>query len=569
MTGGGFTADHLVILSSVQRVNMTEWRHYLEREWPSLMRKNSRLLVLGGVHGKKSGAVGRGDAGLLEDSQGQIMLLKRSFAKDIEHKNIVMEMVDISEYTLPNSRKMDDVKLVDVVRRFQPTVLILASCWTKQSVLNGVFRSSGIYSVMIMQEELAGITKGRHIFLDAKQKEIIEKVADDDNNVKNLLLWGSSGTGKTLLLLEALRIKLSQAAKESVKVRVIVTAYWPECKLLMDRLKSGLNLDTDIAVNYYSSAKELCEEVGVEYRRHEAQETLNGLFSKLAEDDSCRKTIVVVDEILIRYFDSGQGTRKAGDTDWSDLTTRPGVEYLIALSPYSNGHLLSSGGNFSGITPPNDENTFSSQLLLRHRNSYEIQRLFLFYVEHIQRLTNTLPITLDEAAVSERLPPGRIPVMIETSRFEDEPVDFVMALDYVAGKYVLQGESVTVLAHPPYIEDAKIAKWCADKNGKLFNGSTDEENGVKWRGSEDEVIVELGVAKNKLMSFLEVLTRARLMYVKVVEWGQGDDTEGYLRMAADHAEMEACGPRYLRKQCDFLGEKLIVKEMLRKSDCDR
>ena len=41
----------------------------------------------------------------------------------------------------------------------------------------------------------------------------------------NVFLYGSSGTGKTLLSSEAVKIKLSQFKQDNKPVRVIVTSY--------------------------------------------------------------------------------------------------------------------------------------------------------------------------------------------------------------------------------------------------------------------------------------------------------------------------------------------------------
>ena len=47
-----------------------------------------------------------------------------------------------------------------------------------------------------------------------------------------LFLWGSSGTGKTVLSLEALKIKLSHFKAENKTVKVIVTTFWGDTPLL-------------------------------------------------------------------------------------------------------------------------------------------------------------------------------------------------------------------------------------------------------------------------------------------------------------------------------------------------
>ena len=76
---------------------------------------------------------------------------------------------------------------------------------------------------MILSKYRADITEDRCIGLDATQKKIIEKVVDIPT--KNIFLWGSSGTGKTIVLTEILKIKISHYKKTNIRLNVFVTSY--------------------------------------------------------------------------------------------------------------------------------------------------------------------------------------------------------------------------------------------------------------------------------------------------------------------------------------------------------
>ena len=90
-----------------------------------------------------------------------------------------------------------------------------------------------------MSEDRATITNGQYYYLDEIQKEIITTIAKDHEQTenpknlktKNLFLWGSRGTGKTLVLTEALSMKVSYYRKKKVNLNVFVTTY--------DRWKGG------------------------------------------------------------------------------------------------------------------------------------------------------------------------------------------------------------------------------------------------------------------------------------------------------------------------------------------
>ena len=192
-----YTAEHLVIITSNYENSAREWRTYLYERWNELVRKNSRILVLAGVHGTNQGKVGNNDPGLFQDNEKQIQILKRKWAQDIDEKNVEVSIVDVATYQ--DSNEMDNQKLIKSIKDHNPTILVLSFCWSKISDLNDVLRSAGIYTLLIMSEERAQITEGRYVILDDRQKEIVETVSE--NNTKNVFLWGGSGTGKTLLLM--------------------------------------------------------------------------------------------------------------------------------------------------------------------------------------------------------------------------------------------------------------------------------------------------------------------------------------------------------------------------------
>ena len=64
---------------------------------------------------------------------------------------------------------------------------------------------------------------------------------------KSLLLWGSSGTGKTLALVEALKRKVSYCKRRKIQYKVFVcsfSSYRDNCKQLLNDLKTKYGLQT-------------------------------------------------------------------------------------------------------------------------------------------------------------------------------------------------------------------------------------------------------------------------------------------------------------------------------------
>ena len=74
-----FHNEKLVIISSNEKISMFTWSIYLRKNWDRLMKENTRLLVLAGVHGNMDGRLGKnedkGRDNFVKDSEGQATVL--------------------------------------------------------------------------------------------------------------------------------------------------------------------------------------------------------------------------------------------------------------------------------------------------------------------------------------------------------------------------------------------------------------------------------------------------------------------------------------------------------------
>ena len=148
-----FHEENLVIISSNEKINMMRGRSHLKENWERLMKENTRLLVLAGVHGKEDGRLGEngveGKDNFVKDSEGQVEFLKDKFGNDIQKKNISFAVKDVGSHR--NRSELDSDAFVSTVREFQPTMLLLAFCWSHKSELNDLLRAAGIFSTLILR----------------------------------------------------------------------------------------------------------------------------------------------------------------------------------------------------------------------------------------------------------------------------------------------------------------------------------------------------------------------------------------------------------------------------------
>ena len=118
-----------------------------------------------------------------------------------------------------------------------------------------------------MSQDRAELTEGKYVVLDDKQKEIVERMANEQP--QNLILWGSSGTGKTILLTQALGIKASYFKRQNIETKIIVSSFGNvhiQPKKLMEDLENKylghLKLEKKDLVLF----KELCGGKYIEYK---------------------------------------------------------------------------------------------------------------------------------------------------------------------------------------------------------------------------------------------------------------------------------------------------------------
>ena len=128
-----------------------------------------------------------------------------------------------------------------------------------------------------------------------------------------LFVYGSAGTGKTLILCEALKIKLSQLLSQGRRVRILATGFYDDftTELLNNfRTKYLVNMK-DIEV---MGLRELCRDLNVEYNYETPRDTINRVITSLSDKytDTEIVTLLLVDEVWPCEDVQPTGQRKTG-----------------------------------------------------------------------------------------------------------------------------------------------------------------------------------------------------------------------------------------------------------------
>ena len=175
-----------------------------------------------------------------------------------------------------------------------------------------------------------------------------------------LFVYGSAGTGKTLILCEALKIKLSQLRTQGRRVRILATGFSDRktTELLNTfRTKYLVNMK-DIEV---MSLEDLCRELDIEYNYGRApRDTINRVINSLSEKHPETVTLLLVDKVR-------PCAREQTTPDWRDLEVRENIIGLLGLTPRA------PGASSTEVLPPVNSSVLTRPLIYKHRNCPQIR----------------------------------------------------------------------------------------------------------------------------------------------------------------------------------------------------
>ena len=198
-----------------------------------------------------------------------------------------------------------------------------------------------------------------------------------------MFLWGFSGSGKTAISMETVKIKVSHCKEKNKSVRVIVTKYsgHDNHQLMTNMRKYLKNIDVQIL----PSLKQLCKDLNCKWVMTKPKDTIKAVIRSLSLEKTDQLTIFVCDEVPPCRHD-GQTT-----PDWTDLATADNVEWILSIRP--TGGICKETIN---MKPPSDPSILDRKLVHGHRNSYPIRSVSISSLYYILLIifTYMLYITL-------------------------------------------------------------------------------------------------------------------------------------------------------------------------------
>ena len=169
-------------------------------EWTK-NRSNDKILIICGAHGNPDGSL---------DKQAEASDLREMKADWIKRKVVREEQVEVLDLFvyLKQGVEVDKSKFIAKVLQVNPGIIAICVCHSHLSQIHFILIEAGIISVQKLERDLQLATRGRCIELDETQRKLLFTVAKPKNICKTTIIHGPEGSGKTILALEVLKMKL-------------------------------------------------------------------------------------------------------------------------------------------------------------------------------------------------------------------------------------------------------------------------------------------------------------------------------------------------------------------------
>ena len=223
--------------------------------------------------------------------------------------------------------QIQEKEFIAKVREIAPNIIAICICYSHLSQVHLILEKAGILAKERLQRDIQMVTKGRSISLDETQSKLLYIMAEPDNITKTTIIHGPEGSGKTLLALEVVKMKLSHylmdhdltgmKIRNQAKVRVLLCGTYQGEDRVPNLLRQLLSESKDI-----SDRCDLKVQPVQDLKMSTPKDFCKSL-SKILEDSqkSYSKTIVMMDELF-----PGFTTDK-----WKDLQGIDGVDIVLAL----------------------------------------------------------------------------------------------------------------------------------------------------------------------------------------------------------------------------------------------
>ena len=210
---GIIRAEKLAIFTAKEDVDEWQFRNFICEKWETLSQnmEGQSILFICGVHGNADGTLGD-TTDSLETMKRQINEIgaTESLREDMKKRNIKANFLGIHHY-YENEETMtiDKNMLINKIKLISPDMVIMVICYSQILELRFLLEESGIFSELRVKRDLCVLSKGKILTLSDTQKDFLQIMAKRENITKDVQIQGQVGSGKTLLGIEVVKVKVA------------------------------------------------------------------------------------------------------------------------------------------------------------------------------------------------------------------------------------------------------------------------------------------------------------------------------------------------------------------------
>ena len=241
-----FAFKDSTIITTTNKFTAFDLEDYIEDKLENdVFPKRSKLIVFVGYHGDEEGNMGKKDLNFIAELEGVLSKLEDENMKKIEENDYQISGNVVPIHKLPGKNmeeslwrkmknKFEEIKLSGEDKR--PLIICIASCWSDENEFKQFLYENGIVSLAFMKNERGLITNNRCFVLDKAQCKIIELLHQDHLQAKhpgalkirNLLLSGSFGTGKTVTLIQVFWMRVYYLLRKIPYKGKLLDVFWDQ-----------------------------------------------------------------------------------------------------------------------------------------------------------------------------------------------------------------------------------------------------------------------------------------------------------------------------------------------------
>ena len=310
--------------------------------------------------------------------QNALFERKEQFSSDMKNRNIKIKILDVDKF-YNEAKELDQKGLKVSILAINPSIIVVSICFSETLDLRFALEVEGIFPELRLKQDLTMVTHGKQIELDETQRELLYTVSEPENLEKLILVKGPEGSGKTILSMEVLKIKLSHYIRKfklnarvgKFIIKVFVCGWYNGKDKVIVLLKQLMEETKDISDFCDLQLKALPD-----FKITNVGDFVLKISELVPQDDhSIEQTIIFMDELFPAFHSS----------EWQGLKIE-GLDFVLSIR-----HAFHDGMFQSSSNPPITnidqsivvkENLISCQLSKPYRCTKQLIDFMYYWLIH-------------------------------------------------------------------------------------------------------------------------------------------------------------------------------------------